>query len=180
MPPHGPHDEHVRAESRPTVSHHMRIMADEGLLVREQAGRAVWYWVVPDRLADVTDALRSDQDPVTAIVDPGLLDRIARDLTVRFRGVFSAETISQYVYESHALLGERARTTRYLSSLTAWFAADRLRSLADAEGQLTDDVVRAADYVITMGCGDACPIFPGKRYEDWELVEDCPAIRHGG
>jgi arsenate reductase len=36
---------------------------------------------------------------------------------------------------------------------------------------MTDDVVRAADVVITMGCGDACPIYPGKRYEDWE-VED--------
>ena len=33
----------------------------------------------------------------------------------------------------------------------------------------TDEVVRAADVVITMGCGDACPIFPGKRYEDWAL-----------
>ena len=39
--------------------------------------------------------------------------------------------------------------------------------------RLTDDVVRAADVVITMGCGDACPIYPGKRYEDWEL--DDPA-----
>jgi len=38
---------------------------------------------------------------------------------------------------------------------------------------LTDDVVRTADVVITMGCGDACPIYPGKRYEDWEL--DDPA-----
>jgi protein-tyrosine-phosphatase len=38
---------------------------------------------------------------------------------------------------------------------------------------LTDDVVQAADVVITMGCGDACPIYPGKRYEDWEL--DDPA-----
>ena len=37
----------------------------------------------------------------------------------------------------------------------------------------TDEVVRAADVVITMGCGDACPIFPGKRYEEWEL--DDPA-----
>ena len=36
---------------------------------------------------------------------------------------------------------------------------------------LTDEVVRAADVVITMGCGDACPIFPGKRYEDWELED---------
>ena len=36
---------------------------------------------------------------------------------------------------------------------------------------LTPDAVRAADVVITMGCGDACPIFPGKRYEDWELED---------
>jgi arsenate reductase len=39
----------------------------------------------------------------------------------------------------------------------------------------TDEVVRAADVVVTMGCGDACPIFPGKRYEDWVL--DDPAGR---
>jgi arsenate reductase len=37
----------------------------------------------------------------------------------------------------------------------------------------TDDIVQAADVVITMGCGDACPLFPGKRYEDWPL--DDPA-----
>ena len=36
---------------------------------------------------------------------------------------------------------------------------------------LTTDAVRASDAVITMGCGDACPIFPGKRYEDWELED---------
>ena len=36
---------------------------------------------------------------------------------------------------------------------------------------LTDDAVRAADVVITMGCGDACPIYPGKRYENWELPD---------
>ncbi|MBT2517492.1 arsenate reductase ArsC [Streptomyces sp. ISL-90] len=38
---------------------------------------------------------------------------------------------------------------------------------------LTTEAVRDSDVVITMGCGDACPIFPGKRYEDWEL--DDPA-----
>src|SRR5256885_8268815 len=49
---------------------------------------------------------------------------------------------------------------------------------------LTDQAVRAADVVITMGCGDACPIYPGKRYEDWQLqdpagqpVEQVRAIR---
>ena len=37
--------------------------------------------------------------------------------------------------------------------------------------RLTDELALAADAVITMGCGDACPIYPGKRYEDWD-VED--------
>ena len=45
----------------------------------------------------------------------------------------------------------------------------------------TDEVVRAADVVITMGCGDACPLHPGKRYEDWELPDpakqDVAAVR---
>ena len=35
----------------------------------------------------------------------------------------------------------------------------------------TDEVVRAADVIITMGCGDSCPIFPGKRYEDWAVPD---------
>jgi protein-tyrosine-phosphatase len=49
---------------------------------------------------------------------------------------------------------------------------------------MKDEMVRAADVVITMGCGDACPIYPGKRYEDWDLedpagkdVETVRAIR---
>ncbi|MBS1695613.1 MAG: arsenate reductase ArsC [Actinobacteria bacterium] len=45
----------------------------------------------------------------------------------------------------------------------------------------TDEIVQAADVVITMGCGDACPIFPGKRYENWDLPDpagqDVAAVR---
>ena len=40
---------------------------------------------------------------------------------------------------------------------------------------LTDEVVRAADAVVTMGCGDSCPLYPGKRYEDWELTDPAGA-----
>jgi protein-tyrosine-phosphatase len=36
---------------------------------------------------------------------------------------------------------------------------------------LSDSVIRAADVIVTMGCGDACPIFPGKRYEDWDVAD---------
>jgi arsenate reductase (thioredoxin) len=45
----------------------------------------------------------------------------------------------------------------------------------------TDEIIRAADVVITMGCGDACPLYPGRRYEDWELDDpaglDIAAVR---
>jgi arsenate reductase len=45
----------------------------------------------------------------------------------------------------------------------------------------TDEIVRAADVVITMGCGDACPLYPGQRYEDWEFDDpaglDVAAVR---
>jgi arsenate reductase len=48
----------------------------------------------------------------------------------------------------------------------------------------TDEILRAADIIVTMGCGDACPVYPGKRYEDWELedpagrpIEEVRAIR---
>ena len=45
----------------------------------------------------------------------------------------------------------------------------------------TEEIVQAADVVVTMGCGDACPLYPGKRYEDWELDDpagqDVAAVR---
>jgi arsenate reductase len=42
---------------------------------------------------------------------------------------------------------------------------------AEQPKRLTTDAVEASDVVITMGCGDACPVFPGKRYLDWELPD---------
>jgi arsenate reductase (thioredoxin) len=42
---------------------------------------------------------------------------------------------------------------------------------AERPTRLEDDAVREADVVVTMGCGDACPIFPGTRYEDWEVPD---------
>jgi len=44
---------------------------------------------------------------------------------------------------------------------------------------MTDEVVEAADAVITMGCGDACPIYPGKRYEDWDVADPAEADLDG-
>ncbi|MCU1412599.1 MAG: arsenate reductase ArsC [Rhodoglobus sp.] len=55
----------------------------------------------------------------------------------------------------------------------AVMAEEGIDIAGNAPKLLTVDAVRESDVVITMGCGDACPVFPGKRYEDWEL--DDPA-----
>jgi arsenate reductase len=172
-----------------------------------------------------------------------VLYRISTRLAERFTGVFTAETVERYVFESYTSLARTARISTHLPATTEHFANDRLSALAkskepapsdvpevlfvcvrnagrsqmaaalltvEAKGRihvrsagsmpaadldpavvsamsemgldlsanypkpLTDEVVRAADVVITMGCGDSCPIYPGKRYEDWDLAD--PAL----
>lgn len=224
---------------QPTVSHHVKLLVDEGVLEREPEGRQVWYSIAPAAAERVHELLPADAaEPAPDEV----LARVASDLSDRFAGVFSPETVDRYVRESHDLLAGRAHITRHLASLTSAFAADRLEALARERAPLgseppevlfvcvqnagrsqlaaailrhlagdrvrvrtagsepasavkptivqaldeigvpiggefpkplTDEVVRASDVVITMGCGDACPIYPGRRYLDWEL--DDPA-----
>lgn len=116
-----------------------------------------------------------------------LLRRIAERLADRFAGIFAAETVERSVFESYASLRLTAKVLHYLPLLAEHFAAEVnpvvVEALAEIgvvlrEGTvpaypkpLTDDVVRAADVVITMGCGDACPVYPGKRYLDWDLAD---------
>ncbi len=59
-----------------------------------------------------------------------------------------------------------------IHALTIQALAERGIEITEAFPKpVTDDVVRAADVIITMGCGDACPVFPGKRYEDWDVAD---------
>jgi protein-tyrosine-phosphatase len=82
----------------------------------------------------------------------GLLDKHARGrVHIRTAGSDPADEINPRVIEAMAEVGV---------DLSQEFPKP-----------LSDEVVRAADAVITMGCGDACPIYPGKRYEDWELED---------
>lgn len=56
-------------------------------------------------------------------------------------------------------------------SAVAAMAEDGIDITAETPKILTTEAVKESDVVITMGCGDTCPIFPGKRYEDWELED---------
>lgn len=230
---------------QPTVSHHLGFLSAEGLVVRTQEGRTAWYSIAPTRLDDVVETTRGT-DPVQAAIAPSTLQRIADDLARQFAGVLGRESVDRYVRESYELLAARSRITRYLPSLTARFAADRLAALAAVDRQhqrprvlfvcvqnagrsqlaaglmrslagdavavstagsapaaivnpfvidvldevgasvasefpkpLTDEVVRAADVVVTMGCGDACPVYPGRRYVDWDLPDPAGLSRDG-
>jgi arsenate reductase (thioredoxin) len=81
-----------------------------------------------------------------------LLDRLAHgSVHVRSAGSDPADRLNPTVVEAMAELG--------------------LDVAKEFPKPLTDEVVQAADVVITMGCGDACPLYPGKRYLDWELED---------
>jgi len=56
-------------------------------------------------------------------------------------------------------------------SAVAAMAEEGIDITAESPKILTTEAVKESDVVITMGCGDTCPIFPGKRYEDWELAD---------
>jgi protein-tyrosine-phosphatase len=82
----------------------------------------------------------------------GLLHNLAGDkITVRSAGSEPAEHLNPRVVEAMEEIG--------------------IDISAELPKPMTGNMVKAADVVITMGCGDACPIYPGKRYEDWELED---------
>lgn len=227
-----------------SIREHLAAMSDVQLLDRHTAPDGAEIYspshdalvrfgaLVLDLDATVTERPRSEHER--------LLSRVVETLAEDFRGVFGAETVERYVFDSYDLLAARAKVRTYLPVLTARFAADRLGALSRAEGRtvrdgtdvlfvcvhnagrsqiaaavlrhlapervqvrtagsgpaarinpqvarlldrrgigvvaefpkpLTDEVVRASDYVITMGCGDACPLYPGRRYLDWDVKD---------
>jgi arsenate reductase len=90
----------------------------------------------------------------------GLLDKLAAGrVHVRSAGSAPGERINSNVREAMAEVG-----------------VDLAKEFPKP---MTDEVVRAADAVITMGCGDACPIYPGKRYEDWDVLDPAHADMDG-
>jgi ArsR family transcriptional regulator len=240
----------VAEVSQPTVSHHLKLLKDVGLLTSERRGTWVYYRVQPALrgavttlldsfapaaadaanavplagLTDAEDALVRIADRLAAVFperDPGAVlsvvresytglarssairshlvvnaERFARQrLTDTARALDAADPRPQVLFVCVANAGRSqlaaallrhyagdAVTVRSAGSAPAADVHAAVRPLlaelgADGEAfpkPLTDDAVRAADVVITMGCGDTCPILPGKRYEDW-VVGD-PAL----
>lgn len=244
--------------SQPTVSHHLKVLKDVGILVSERRGTWVWYRVAPPVRGAVTallesfapaalDAARHLEQPAGARADVDVeLSGLAGDLAERFRDVGAGEVLHT-VRESYTALvrhsgagaagvervrrfaeqrlADLARVTssrppapqvlfvcvanagrsQLAAALVHHYAGDAVvaRSAGSAPAAavhatvspllrelgvdlsevfpkpLTDDAVRAADVVVTMGCGDTCPVLPGTRYEDWVVGDPGLASTEG-
>lgn len=99
--------------------------------------------------------------------------------TVLFLCVHNAGRSQMAMGWFHAIAGDRAVAWSGGSEPSSQVNPAAIAAMAEVGIDITnefpkpwtDEIVRAADAVITMGCGDACPIFPGKRYEDWVLED---------
>ena len=244
--------------SQPTVSHHLKVLKDTGLLESERRGTWVWYKVAPTRRNAVTALLDSfapatftegsvpeaERAEILQAMD-ARVTRLAGELADELTDL-NRDLVTAIVRESYASLVRSSKVTRHLIPLTERFARQRLADLhrdrttttpqvlfvcvanagrsqlaaalvnklsggsvvARSAGStpasrvhphvrslveeisgdsgaepfpkpLTDDAVRAADVVITMGCGDVCPIIPGVRYEDWAVGDPALASPEG-
>ncbi|WP_147918261.1 metalloregulator ArsR/SmtB family transcription factor [Ruania zhangjianzhongii] len=243
--------------SQPTISHHLKVLKEVGVLESERRGTWVWYRIKPGRRAAVT-ALLEAFAPAALTTDisteelagpeaaelEARVARLADELAATATGL-GRETVLRIVRDSYVALARSAKITRHLIPLTERFAKQRLadltrdgdhaqaqvlfvcvanagrsqlaaalthhlsagRVIARSAGSapvaevhpqvralieeldqhevtvfpkpLTDDAVRAADVVVTMGCGDVCPIVPGVRYEDWAVADPALASAEG-
>ncbi|KSW13827.1 metalloregulator ArsR/SmtB family transcription factor [Cellulomonas sp. B6] len=237
--------------AQPTVSHHLKVLKDVGVLTSQRRGTWVWYRVAPGLRGAVTTLLEAFApaalDTAAAAADApadvdAALARVAERLGDRFP-LLGADVVLLTVRESYAALARTGGAADHLVPVAQRFAAQRLADLTRAAAPgtdarphvlfvcvanagrsqlaaallrhhagdavvarsagsaparhvhaavlpllaelgadthatfpkpLTDDAVRAADVVVTLGCGDACPVLPGRRYEDWTVGD--PAL----
>jgi arsenate reductase (thioredoxin) len=250
----------VAEVTQPTVSHHLKVLKDVGVLTSQHRGTWIFYSIAPQARRAVTTLLEAFAPAAVAAGElehemPGLMDadavleRVARELTGRYP-TLSPDLVTHTVRESYAALARGAGVRAHLVVTAERFARQRLDDIVaarrpagadhppqvlfvcvanagrsqlaaallrhyagdavvvrsagsapaddvhaavryiladladDSDGSaypkpLTDDAVRAADVIITMGCGDTCPILPGKRYEDWTVGDPALASPEG-
>ena len=158
--------------SQPTITHHLNVLFDAGLLIRTREGTGVLYRANPSTLAEAaalitpSDATPTSANPISpaphpeAKALPGLawdaadrtLARGVEDLAFRYAGSFSTETIDRYVHESYQTLYRTARIKTHLPVLALRFAAERLAALAQSTGKTAKPVPEVL-FVCTQNSG---------------------------
>ncbi len=151
--------------SQPTVSHHLKVLRDAGIVGSERQGLWAYYYVIPDALRG---AVRMAGLSATRLM--------ANALFVCLHNAGRSQ-MSQALFE-------RAAEGRHGARSAGTTPGDRVHpEVVEVMGELgidladrvphglTEEDARWADVVVTMGCGDKCPYIPGRRYVDWDLAD---------
>ena len=148
--------------TQPTNSHHLTQLTDAGVLTRTQRGKWAWFRLVPERLQALGEVLTPR--PTAAVL---------------FLCVHNAGRSQMAAAWTRHLAGDRVRVFSGGSDpgqvvnpqAVAAMAEVGIDISAEQPATWTMDGLTTADVVVSMGCGDACPVLPGKRYEDWDLAD---------
>jgi protein-tyrosine-phosphatase len=155
-------------KSQSTVSHHLSQLVDAGLLEREQRGKWAWFRLSTTELGAVRAAL-GEGAVHRHVARPTVLflcvDNAARSqMAAGFMRHFSADRV--------AVCSAGSDPGDDLDPMAVVAMSEVGIDITAARPQRwTDDVARASDVIVTMGCGDGCPVYPGTRRLDWQLPD---------
>lgn len=152
--------------SQPTVSHHLTQLVTAGVLERQQRGKWAWFRLSSEGLGSIRSALGENADH-HHIGKPTVLFLCVHNagrsqMAAGFMRSIAGDAIE--VYSAGSAPGDQ------LNAMAVAAMHERNIDITTATPQIwTDDMARAADVIVTMGCGDECPIYPGTRAVDWQL-----------
>jgi len=153
-------------KSQPTVSHHLTQLVKAGVLERQQRGKWAWFRLSGGGLGSIRSALGESADH-RHIAKPAVLFLCVHNagrsqIAAGFMRALGGDNID--VYSAGSDPGDQ------LNPIAVAAMHERnIDITAAAPQRWTEEMARAADVIVTMGCGDECPIYPGTRTVDWDL-----------
>jgi arsenate reductase (thioredoxin) len=156
--------------SQPTISHHLSQLHDVGLIEREQRGKWAWFRLTPGGLGRIRAALGEGVVPQRTRKPIVLFACIHNAGRSQMAAALMAEAVGDVV---EVRSGGSAPAKTVNPAAVAAMAEIGIDLASVRPRKWTSSGVAAADVVVTMGCGDECPVVPGKRRLDWPI--DDPA-----
>ena len=158
--------------SRSTISHHLTKLVNAGILGREQRGKWAYYSIASDFDTQFLDVVAKHVPQQTTHRNEAAVTRILFACRQNAGRSQMAAAIAQELAESNVTIMSAGTepAEEVHPEVRDALAEIGLEPFGQPE-KLDPAKVKMADWVITMGCSESCPIFPGTHYEDWEVAD---------
>ena len=158
--------------SRSTISHHLTKLVNAGILGREQQGKWAYYSIASDFDTQFLDVVAKHVPQQTTRRKEAAVTKILFACRQNAGRSQMAAAIAQELAASDVIIMSAGTepAEEVHPEVRDALAAIGLEPFAQPE-KLDPTKAKMADWVITMGCGESCPIFPGTHYEDWEVAD---------